>query len=168
MATGNNTPPSSASSASSPAPTAKQASLSRFFTGVKKVKVKVDTPDELIHHTRIPNDLYSGVKQVIPLRRANNGNEAIDDEKKVDYHEVDDMMDCVALLDNRMGSELVDEKTQSQIEGLLVDPPWEYILQDDRNDGSCRWNLLQIVSFGQKMKSSKGKRCYLLNCYIYI
>ncbi|CAO3595725.1 unnamed protein product [Absidia cylindrospora] len=139
-----NTSPSSSAAAA-----AKQASLSRFFTGVKKVKVKVDTPDELIHHTRIPNDLYSGVKQITPLRCTDNN--SIEDEKQIYYHEVNDMMDCVELLDNRIGNELKDEKTQSQIEGLLVDPPWEYILQDDRNDGLCKWNLLQMRDLMDKV-----------------
>ncbi|KAG0164971.1 hypothetical protein DFQ30_009145 [Apophysomyces sp. BC1015] len=112
-----------------------QASLSRFFTGVKKVKV--DTPDEIISNVRIPNDLYSGVKQITPLVTLKSRRI---DEERVHYHELDNMMDCTGILESLLSNDQTESR-QSPLEGILVDPPWEFYINDGRNDGRCNWNL---------------------------
>jgi hypothetical protein len=134
-------------------PTHQQVSLSRFFAGVKKVKV--DIPDDLVLYTRIPNDFYSSVKHIKPLLCDSDNSSMTDEtglERRMYYREIDDMMECVELLNNELGGEDMDGKTESQIEGLLVDPPWEFIIEDGRNDGSCKWDAKQVVSDIQEGK----------------
>ncbi|KAI8341327.1 hypothetical protein BC941DRAFT_416529 [Chlamydoabsidia padenii] len=126
-----------------------QASLSRFFTGVKKAKVEI--PDELILYTRLPPELYSGVKHITPLSDNDNNNNNNDVDRRIYYREIDDMMDCVELLNNELEGEDMDVEKHSQIEGLLVDPPWEYIIEDGRNDGLCKWNLNQVSDLLEKV-----------------
>lgn len=110
-----------------------QSTLSRFFTGVKKRKV--DTPDEFISFVRIPNDLYSGVKQIQPLPKR-----PVIDASKCCYFEIDNMNDCTIRLDQLIEAESLEEKI-SPLEGILVDPPWEFYAADGRNDGACSWNI---------------------------
>ncbi|CAO3640124.1 unnamed protein product [Cunninghamella blakesleeana] len=113
-----------------------QTSLSKFFTGIKRKRV--DTPDEFIHQTRIPKELFSGVNQIELLE------DEIDidvDDEKLQYHEVDDMMECVDILNKQLMNEEVGPNVQSQIESILVDPPWEFHIKDGKNDGSCQMNL---------------------------
>lgn len=121
-------------------PRPQQMSLSRFFTGVKKLKV--DIPDELVSNVRIPNELFSGVKQIIPLAIAQTRQL---DEDKVQYYEVDDMLDCAGVLDTLIDKD-APRGAQSPVEGILVDPPWEFYLEGGQNDGRCRWNLKDVVS----------------------
>lgn len=120
-----------------------QSSLSRFFTGVKKRKV--DTPDEFISHVRIPNDLYSGVKRIQPLSTRNKV-----DESKLKYIELDDMNDCVPILDAMLQTPELDT---SALECILVDPPWEFYVADGKNDGACTWNLLDFQKLIEKVST---------------
>ncbi|KAF7729339.1 hypothetical protein EC973_004595 [Apophysomyces ossiformis] len=122
-----------------------QASLSRFFTGVKKAKV--DTPDEMISNVRIPNDLYSGVRQITPFtvwksRQIN--------EERVHYYELEDMMDCTSVLESLLQQKETD-LSHSPLEGILVDPPWEFYINDGRNDGRCSWNLKTMATLLEKV-----------------
>ncbi|KAG2237699.1 hypothetical protein INT48_009637 [Thamnidium elegans] len=125
-------PPLSTSSSDTPSKI-QQSSLSRFFTGVKKRKV--DTPDEFISHVRIPNDLYSGVKRIQPLSAKTQI-----DESKQSYIELNDINDCIPLLDDI----LQPATDASSLECILVDPPWEFYVADGKNDGSCTWNLMDF------------------------
>ncbi|KAI8370597.1 uncharacterized protein BYT42DRAFT_95343 [Radiomyces spectabilis] len=117
-----------------------QASLSRFFAGVKKLKI--DTPDELISNVRIPNDLYSGVKQITPLSVAQTRKT---NDERIHYYELEDIKDCLGVLDAVVDKGSSDETHQSPLEGILVDPPWEFYVKDGRNDGHCHWNLQDVV-----------------------
>lgn len=117
----------------------------------------MDMPDELVLYTRIPNDFYSSVKHIKPLLCDNDSTSMADEmglERRMYYREIDDMMDCVELLNNELGDEDMCGKTESQIEGLLVDPPWEFIIEDGRNDGSCKWDAKQVVSDIEERKST--------------
>ncbi|CAO3698124.1 unnamed protein product [Rhizopus stolonifer] len=119
-----------------------QSTLSRFFTGVKKQKV--DTPDELISFVRIPNDLYSGVKQIQQLSKR-----LTPDTSKLHYFEIDDMNHCIPTLD-----QLTKENNLegiSPLEGILVDPPWEFYVADGRNDGACSWNISDFQKLMEKV-----------------
>lgn len=119
-----------------------QSTLSRFFTGVKKQKV--DTPDELISFVRIPNDLYSGVKQIQQLSKR-----LTPDTSKLHYFEIDDMNHCIPTLD-----QLTKENNLegiSSLEGILVDPPWEFYVADGRNDGACSWNISDFQKLMEKV-----------------
>lgn len=140
-------PPSAASSSATDSSSSKvqQSSLSRFFTGVKKRKV--DTPDEFISHVRIPNDLYSGVKRIQPLHCKPKP-----DDTKLTYAELEHMDDCIPILDNLIKIE-EEETRQSPLEGILVDPPWEFYVADGRNDGSCTWNLSDFQKLMEKVLS---------------
>ncbi|CAO3636362.1 unnamed protein product [Cunninghamella echinulata] len=125
-----------------------QAPLAKFFAGVKRKKV--DTPDELIHQTKIPRDLYSGVKQITLLE--DESNICIDDDK-IQYYEVDDMMEGITILENQLMNEkeVANPNSQSQLESILVDPPWEFVIKDGRNDGSCQMNLKHFTEVMEKV-----------------
>ena len=138
-------PPSSAPSVHTSTNSSKiqQSSLSRFFTGVKKLKV--DTPDEFISHNRIPNDLYSGVKRIQPLNK-----KMITPASKTIYVELDDIKESVDIIDSALEATAEDTR-QSPLEGVLVDPPWEFYVADGRNDGSCTWNLSDFQDLMEKV-----------------
>lgn len=137
-------PPSAASNFPETTSKVQQSSLSRFFTGVKKRKV--DTPDDFISHVRIPNDLYSGVKRIQPLH-----SKPKHEKSKLTYAELDHMDDCLPILDNLL--QIEEETRQSPLEGILVDPPWEFYVADGRNDGSCTWNLSDFQKLMEKVSS---------------
>lgn len=119
-----------------------QLSLANFFAGVKKVKPKVDTPDDLISRCVIPNELFSGVKNIRGLYSEKRIPAA---ESKMAYWEVKDMDECPSILEEALGS-IDSSSSQSPIEGMLIDPPWEFYVADGRNDGRCTWSLTQMVS----------------------
>lgn len=123
-------------------PRIQQSSLSRFFTGVKKLKV--DTPDEYISFVRIPNDLYSGVKQIKPFLSQIEARPS-----KTMYYQVDDMNDSASMLDDILSN--TPETRMSPLEGILVDPPWEFYVADGKNDGKCTWNLSQFENLMAKV-----------------
>lgn len=124
-----------------------QSSLSRFFTGVKKVKI--DTPDDLISQVRIPNDLYSGVKKIRPLH-----NRTQTDLTKSIYMELDNINDSIPVLNDIVSQDVnKDTGNQSTLEGILVDPPWEFYIEDGKNDGKCTLNLLQFQEIMEKVVS---------------
>jgi hypothetical protein len=115
--------------------------LANFFSGVKKVKPKVDTPDDIISRYIIPNELFSGVKR---MRGFYNSKRASATEPKTAYWEMKDMNDCVTVLDEVM-SQTEAASSQSPIEGMLIDPPWDFYVADGRNDGRCTWSLTNMV-----------------------
>jgi hypothetical protein len=123
-----------------------QSSLSRFFTGVKKVRI--DTPDDLISQVRIPNELYSGVKQITPL-----SNIIEPDVSKSIYMELDDINDSVPIINDILAQDAgkVTPGQQSTLEGILVDPPWEFYVADGKNDGKCTLNLSQFQELMEKV-----------------
>ncbi|GAB5589291.1 hypothetical protein Unana1_04191 [Umbelopsis nana] len=142
------TPAASVSSMAAPAvkkPT--QLSLANFFAGVKKVKPKVDTPDDLISRCVIPNELFSGVKNIRGLYNEKRIPAA---ESKMAYWEVKDMDECLSILEEALGS-IDSSSSQSPIEGMLIDPPWEFYVADGRNDGRCTWSLMQMMTFMDKV-----------------
>ncbi|KAI8357242.1 hypothetical protein BD560DRAFT_198068 [Blakeslea trispora] len=124
-------------------PKVQQTSLSRFFTGVKKRKI--DTPDDLVSYTRIPNDLYSGVKQIKPLNKRTQA-----DASKTIYVELDQIENMTTLLDNICQRGEKESSTQSSLECILADPPWEFYVEDGKNDGRCSLNLEQFRSVMEK------------------
>lgn len=133
--------PSSVDESSNNGSTGTQALLSKYFRGVKAPKV--DTPDELIYNVRIPNELYSGVHQITPLALAKAKKL---DQEKIHYYELDDMMDCTGVLDALLTTEDNDLDVKlSPLEGILIDPPWEFYIKDGRNDGHCSWNVKDMV-----------------------
>jgi hypothetical protein len=139
-----NTPTTATTTQSTSAPVAKrptQLSLANFFSGVKKVKPKVDTPDDIISRYIIPNELFSGVKR---MRGFYNSKRASATEPKTAYWEMKDMNDCVTVLDEVM-SQTEAASSQSPIEGMLIDPPWDFYVADGRNDGRCTWSLTNMV-----------------------
>jgi hypothetical protein len=135
-----------------------QLSLASFFAGVRKVKPKVDTPDEVISRCVIPNDLFSGVKHIRGLYNEKRVSAA---EPKTTYWEMKDMNDCPSILEEAM-ARAESASSQSRIEGMLIDPPWEFYVADGRNDGRCTWNLTQMVkiwSFGRTCNVSVDLTC---------
>lgn len=114
----------------------KQTDLSRYFAGVKAVKARTETPDEFISFTRIPNELFSGVHRIKPVLMMTHT-----PESRVHYCEVDSMHDSVSILD----ALLRPEEGASPLEGVLVDPPWDFYIKDGRNDGRCDWNIKDMV-----------------------
>ncbi|RCH78775.1 hypothetical protein CU098_005327 [Rhizopus stolonifer] len=39
----------------------------------------------------------------------------------------------------------------SSLEGILVDPPWEFYVADGRNDGACSWNISDFQKLMEKV-----------------
>lgn len=65
------------------------------------------------------------------------------------YYEVDNMNDSASLLDDILSK--TPETPLSPLEGILVDPPWEFYVADGKNDGKCTWNLSQFESLMSKV-----------------
>jgi hypothetical protein len=122
-----------------------QSLLSTYFTGVKALKK--DTPDELISMTRIPNDLYYGVKRIKPLSLIKST--AIE-EQKTYYKQLGKMEECLPILDEMLVKES-DAPGQSSLEGILMDPPWEYYVADGKNDGRCSYNITDFKNLMEKL-----------------
>lgn len=120
-----------------------QMSLAAFYKGVKERKA--DTPDELISNVRIPNELFSGVHQITTL--ASKSSKVINQDR-YHYFDVDNMLECVDILDVVLGSQDpdTDQRCLSPLEGILIDPPWEFYVKDGRNDGRCSLNIKDMVS----------------------
>ncbi|KAG2171780.1 hypothetical protein INT43_008160 [Umbelopsis isabellina] len=110
---------------------ATQLSLASFFSGVKKVKPKADTPDEFISRYVIPNELFSGVKHMRGLYNEKRINAP---DAKTKYWELNDMNDCITILDETLQT-VPDKPFHNAIEGVLIDPPWDFYVADGRNDG---------------------------------
>ncbi|KAI7852481.1 hypothetical protein BDC45DRAFT_513486 [Circinella umbellata] len=123
------------------APPVRQAFLSKYFAGAKKPKV--DTPEEYISNVRIPNDLYSGVHQILPLAM-----KPVIKEERSHYYELDDMMNSTGVLEEILGEA---QPELSSLEGILVDPPWEFYIKDGRNDGRCTWDIKQVMDLLKKV-----------------
>jgi hypothetical protein len=139
-------PPSTKKRTKPPTSKLQQSTLSRFFTGVKKVKI--DTPEDMISLTRIPKTLFSGVKKIKPLC-----NHVKPEESKSIYMEFDDINDSVSILNDILdqGAEKDITRQQSNLEGILVDPPWEYHIVDGKNDGKCTMNLIKFQELMEKV-----------------
>jgi hypothetical protein len=80
------------------------------------------------------------------MRGFYNGKRKSAAESKTAYWELRDMTDCSSILDEFM-SQNQTISSQSPIEGMLIDPPWEFYVADGRNDGRCTWSLTQMVGW---------------------
>ncbi|KAJ2963951.1 hypothetical protein NQZ79_g1115 [Umbelopsis isabellina] len=116
---------------------ATQLSLASFFSGVKKVKPKADTPDEFISRCVIPNELFSGVKH---MRGLYNEKRIDAPDAKTKYWELNDMNDCISILDETVQT-ISDKAFHNAIEGVLIDPPWDFYVADGRNDGRFKLKM---------------------------
>lgn len=124
-----------------------QTSLAVYYKSIKARKI--DTPDELVSNVRIPNELFSGVHQIKTL--ASRVSEIVNQDR-YHYFDVDNMLECVDILDVILGTQEEDSKQPalSPLEGILVDPPWEFYVEDGRNDGRCSLNIKDMVSCENK------------------
>lgn len=89
--------------------------------------------------------MYSGVKRIQPLEK-----KIQIDQSKTTYIELDDMNDCIPLLDTLLESQQQDTESSS-LECILVDPPWEFYVADGKNDGACTLNLLEFQKLIEKV-----------------
>jgi hypothetical protein len=88
------------------------------------------------------------VKRILSLQ-----SKPVVDESKLTYIELDDMNDCGSMLDAMLDNQIEEETRQSPLEGILVDPPWEFYVADGKNDGSCTWNLADFQELMERVSS---------------
>lgn len=65
-------------------------------------------------------------------------------DAKTKYWELNDMNDCIPILDETLQT-VPDKGFHNAIEGVLIDPPWDFYVADGRNDGRCKWSLTKMV-----------------------
>ncbi|KAF9125900.1 hypothetical protein BGX30_000246 [Mortierella sp. GBA39] len=117
-----------------------QAGLSLFWKNIKPVRV--ECPD--VPKTMIPKDVElrpTWAHRIQPV--------ADPDATEVEgstYMEIKDMH----AFDWSSISEGFDEPV-NDIQGVLADPPWNFIVEDGRNDGACR---LTMPKFGDIMEKA--------------
>ncbi|KAG0334080.1 hypothetical protein BG004_000566 [Podila humilis] len=121
-----------------------QTGLSLFWKNIRPARI--ECPETLISKYIIPKDVELRPTWAHRIQSVTD----LDDDESVVAGAIHTEVNTMAEFDWKSLSKHFDDPV-NDIQGIMADPPWNFIVEDGRNDGACR---LTTKAFGDIMENA--------------